>query len=133
LVSRKQKQKTESSNDINITEEPKPEKVLQRKEGEKQKLIEELNEKCGNILNLVVCEGDKVNVITGKYWWSGEILKVGKRGLILKEHGKEVTINIGKITSLTLLEEGKLRKKYRKIFGTVYMVEKKNEWGKTKP
>jgi len=118
LVSRKQKQKTESSNDINIAEEPKPEKVLQRKEDDKQKLIKELNEKCEAILDMVVCEGDKVNVKSGRYWWSGEILKVGKSGLILKD-SKEVAINIRKITSLTVLEEGKLRKKYREIFGTV--------------
>jgi len=125
LVSRKQKQKTGSSNDINISEEPKPEKVLHRKEGEKQKLIEELLERCGDILNLVVCEGDRVNVKAGRYWWSGEVLKIGKPGLVLDDHGKKVAINIGKITSVTILEEGKQGKKYREIFGTVYRVEEK--------
>jgi len=126
-MSRKQKQKKETKSSDNIAEELKPENVFKeekkqkqkKKEKEKEKLMEELAKNCYDVRYLVVCKDDVVNVKVGRYWWTGKVLKVGNLGITVLNGAKLSTIALNKIASITILEEGEYKKKYKKLFKKV--------------
>jgi len=88
---------------------------------EKEKEMEDrakLKEICYPVRYQYVCEGDKVLVKVGRYWYYGIVLRVGKLGLLLNNDNRKVTIALGKISTLTIVEEGDNHKKFIKVFGS---------------
>jgi len=88
---------------------------------EKEKEMEEkakLREICYPIRYQYVCENDKVLAKVGRYWYYGVVLRVGKLGLLLDNNNKKVTIALGKISTLTIIEESDNHKRFKELFGT---------------
>jgi len=122
------KQKKKEENNINIAKELEPENVFkeekpkkekkQKKKVDVEKLKEQLKKKCTSIHYMIVCEGDRINVKAGRYWWTGTVVKAGNLGLVVDNGGNRATISRSKILSLTILEEGEWKKKYKKIYRT---------------
>jgi len=88
---------------------------------EKEKEVEDrakLKEICYPVRYQYICEGDKVLAKVGRYWYYGIVLRVGKLGLLLNNDNRKVTIALGKISTLTIIEEGDNHKKFIKVFGS---------------
>jgi len=88
---------------------------------EKEKEVEDrakLKEICYPVRYQYICEGDKVLAKVGRYWYYGVVLRVGKLGLLLNNDNRKVAIALGKISTLTIIEEGDNHKKFARIFGS---------------
>jgi len=105
-----------ANSENNIAKEISPEAITKSEIIEQLK--KELLENCYPIRYLVICKDDKVMVRVGRYWWHGTVLKVGKLGITLLNDARKTSCALGKISTITILEEGEYSKKYREIFGT---------------
>jgi len=69
-------------------------------------------EKCIRFVEHIICENDRVNVLIGRYWVEGVVVKTSKFGIVVKNPIREHVIRLGKIAMVVVQERGEVYKKF---------------------